>query len=194
MSRCDLRRGSTLFEVLVTTAVLAVVLVAVGELSVLGQRVHLQATSRTQAFRAAALAASRMGAELRLCRKLYAPGEPSGGWPSDQGFEAAPQGRLCVVFRRAVPGPSADVVVGFRFDSGRRVLERLSYQPGFDPSQASTQVLQEQPRTLAACLQDVSFRVLRPEQCHGATFVGLDLVPEGSPEAPLRVETRVGQL
>ncbi len=194
MPRCEERRGTTLFEVLVTMAVLGVVLVAVGELSVSGQRAHLHATGRARAFRAAAQAAARMGSELRLCRRLYAPQEPSAGWPYGQALRAGPQGALCVVFRRAVPGPPPDRVVGFRFDSGRRTLERLVYVPEFDPSRVATQVLQEPPRTLAADLEDFSFRILRPELCHGAAFVGLDLVPAGSPQPPLRVETRVGQL
>ncbi len=198
MLRCDRCRGSSLFEVLVAMAILGLVLVAVGELSVLCQRAHAHTTGRVQAFRAAALAATRMSGELRLCQGLYSPEEPAAGWPYGQPLQAGPAGGWCLVFRRAVPGPAADQVVGFRFESGKGVLERLLYRPDFDPDRPETQKLHELPRTLAPSLEGVNLWLVQPGQRYGAHFVGLELVPSGAPgtagEAPLRVETRVRDL
>lgn len=198
MPRCDRCTGSSLFEVLVAMAILGLVLVAVGELSVLCQRTQAQTTGRAQAFRAAALAATRMSGELRLCQGLYSPEEPATGWPYGQPLQAGPAGAWCLVFRRAVPGLAEDQVVGFHFDSRKGVLERLLYRPDFDLARPETQKLHGRPRTLAAGLQSMSFWLVQPGQRYGAHFVGLELVPSGAPgaagEAPLRVETRVREL
>ena len=200
------RRGTTLPEVLVAMALLGLVLVGVGELTVASRRAHARTEEGVEVFRGAALAASWMSRELRLCRDLYAPARPEGGWRYGEPLEPGPEGCLHVVFRRPAPGFGEDRVVAFRFDGPRRVVERALYRPDFHPGRPSTQVLQGPPRTLASGIDGMSFFVLDPALRHGAPFVGLELSmqvqprrwlsgrvssPVPMPGSPLRAEVRV---
>ena len=178
MKSCpDRPRGTTLPEALVALALFGLVLALVADLAVACQRLHARGTDRATLHRSALAAADRMTRELRLCRRLYAPLPPAGGarWE-------ATGGRLLVVFRCAGPEPGTDRVVGFRFDAGR--VQRLLYQPDFDPARPRSQVLLGAPRTLAAGLGGMAFWLPDPASRSGASFAGLELAVPGGPAGP----------
>lgn len=182
MKSClDRARGTTLPETLVALALFGLVLALVADLAVASQRLHARGTDRAGLHRAAAVAADRMGRELRLCRKLYAPSLPEGGGAARWGPTG---GRLLVVFRCAGPEPGGDRVVGFRFEEARGRVERLLYQPDFDPARPGSQVLLGAPRALATGLGGMAFWLPDPASRSGAPFAGLELAVPGNAAGP----------
>lgn len=203
MRRCS---GFTVAEALISMALFALVLVVVGELTVASYRVHTRTTDKATVFRMATSATDRMSRELRLCKALYAPERPSSGWTWGQRFEAGPNGRLIVVFRRAQPSTGQDLVLAYRFDGQKRVVDRLVYRPDFDPARSETHVLLEKPRKLADGIDGMAFWPIDPATRHGAPFAGVEVsmlaepvqvvpgsgsTPMPMPGSPIRAEVRV---
>lgn len=199
-------RGFTVAEAIISLGLFALVLVVVGELTVASYRVHTRTTERATVFRMATAAADRMSRELRLCEAVYAPERPSGGWTWGRRYEAGPDQRLTLVFRRAQPATGQDLVLGFRFDGQKRVVDRLVYETDFDPARPETQVLKEKPRKLADGIDGMAFWPIDPATRHGAPFAGVEVSmlaepervvpgskasPTPMPGSPIRAEVRV---
>lgn len=206
MPRSERPAGVSVAESLVALGLFGLVLGIMGELTVASYRVHTRSTDRSTVFRGATTAADRMSRELRLCRRMYSPAEPAGGWTFGRRYEAGPGGRLHVVFRRVVPATGEDMVVGFRFDGQRRVLDRLVYRPDFDLARPETQGLLERPRTLATGVDGLAFWPQDPALRNGTSFAGVEVSllaepervlpgavasPVAMPGSPLRSEVRV---
>lgn len=203
MRRCS---GFTVAEAIISLGLFALVLVVVGELTVASYRVHTRSTDRATVFRMATAAADRMSRELRLCKAVYAPERPSGGWSWGRRFEAGPNERLLLVFRRAQPATGQDLVLGYRFDGQKRVVDRLVYRNDFDPARPETHVLLEKPRKLADGIDGMAFWPIDPGTRHGAPFAGVEVsmlaepervipgstaTPTPMPGSPIRAEVRV---
>lgn len=124
--------GHTLPEVLIVSCLFLMITGLVGELTAASMRTNGEAVSDTQQFRDLALAADRIGRELRWCEKVLWPSSAAAqSLYAGRSFKSCSESDYCFVFRlRPVTGKRAQII-GLRWSCRDKRLYRVVYNSGF---------------------------------------------------------------
>ncbi len=161
------RRGVSLVEIMVCASVFLLAMVIMGELTVVGMRTRVKTEDKNQAFRSGTLLLEELSRDLTHCTAVLEPVDFSNGTPvSALALETWSS--------RGTPGKA---VVGYRFDSAKRQVVRLIYDPAFVAGAPATQVAgpDERPET-CNWIREFQVRSLDPKTRFGTHQVRCDVV------------------
>lgn len=180
------RHGMTLIEILIAGGLFVLVLVLVGQLTVAAYTSNTRTTSKNQALRDGTIAVDRLDRELSMCSRVLLPTP----LVPETVYHGGGQGAVPLVFRTYTSKASpSEQVVAYRFDANQKILERLVYDPGFDPGVPASQVLEEPARELAQWVEDFRFRQAAPALTSGAPFIRVELDLSSRDKSSLGIRT-----
>lgn len=193
MRRCMMqarRGGYTLVEVLVSGAILALFITMVSHALVVAYRTFTVTSKKSVDFRQATVALERMTRELRAADKVYLPDPNVAPW-SAYGFYTPEVGvNPPMIFRTYdASGPR---VLGYRWDRTARTVQRLIYDPTFDPAATSTQNVLE-TKKVSWEADDFKIQRMDPSLTSGVPFLHVEL-KLGTVPNPIPMEVRLKSL
>ncbi len=176
-------RGMTLVEILIAMAIFSLFLYALCNCVVVGYHSYTIGTREASLFRSASIGMDLMARELRQCKGIYFPDSAI----LSAGYFPVKNSSAPLVIKRYEPSASALLPVAFTLDTSTHRVERLIYDPAFEPASPSTWSVTER-RVIAESVQSLSFTFsLIPA---GKEFIKVQLLSFPDP-AYFPVETRV---
>lgn len=184
------RRGHSLLEVLVTGAILGLFMTMVCHALVVAYRAYTVTATKSTDYRQATVALERLTRELRASDKVFQPDPSASPWSTYGPYTPEVGTNPPVVFRTYdATGPR---VVGYRWDSSTNILQRLLYDPGFDPAVAASQAVLE-TKKVTWKVDDFKIQRVDPALSSGVPFLHLEMKIK-SVEDPIQTEVRVKSL
>lgn len=184
------RKGHTLMEVLVTGAILGLFMTMVCHALVVAYRTYTVTAKKSTDFRQGTVAIDRMTRELRMADKFYDPDPAASPWSTFGAYTPKVGTSAPMIFRTYdKTGPR---VVGYTWDQTNKNMQRLLYDPAFDPGNAATQNVLE---TKKVCFEVTDLRIERldPTLTSGVPFLHLEMNLTNITD-PIQTEVRVKSL
>lgn len=134
MMRINKLRGTTLVEVLVAMAIMALFVTGVTQLLLTGYRAGMKGSGGGKVFLSGMDTLNSIGEELRSCDQII---NPYYNWPDDGAYVPEDGVSLPFVFKRYRASTKSEIVVAYMWDSKSHELKRSVYPPGMTPELVS---------------------------------------------------------
>ena len=177
-------------EVLVTGAILGLFMTMVCHALVVAYRTYTVTAKKSSDYRQATVAVERMTRELRAADKVYNPDPLAPPW-STYGFYTPLTGTNTPMIFRTYDATGGRVLA-YRWDQTTKIVERLLYDPGFDPGNLATQTVLETKKVTWE-VEDFKIQRMDPALTSGVPFLHLEMKVTSITD-PIQTEVRVKSL
>lgn len=175
---------------MIAAALFLLALTVVGQLAIMGMRSKVTGEDKNMAFRMGTNALDQLNRDLTHCEEIYFPTNLSTAHPGTA------DATLVLRTESSRSGAPRPAVVGYSLDSKTRSLNRVFYEPDFNPANPGSQkvAVGDSVKTEAKWVDDFTVSALSPADHYGVRMVDSELristAYEGQTGPSLQLGTR----
>ncbi|MCE7873289.1 prepilin-type N-terminal cleavage/methylation domain-containing protein [bacterium CPR1] len=184
------RRGMNLIEVMVCGAILGLFMTIVCHALVVAYRTYTLTTKKSTDYRLATVAVDRLTRELRASDRVYSPDPATTPWSTFGSYIPEVGVNPPLVFRTY--DSTGERVLGYRWDKTARTVQRMLYDPTFDPANTATHNVLETKKVTFE-VDNFAIQRMDPALTSGVPFLLVEM-KLSSVLSPILTEVRVKSL